>query len=232
MPPGHQLLLLSRMASETLGGYDVTVAVPDIVLAHPDHLDRGAVHGLSSFDRCNLPVRNGQQESCDSVGQHFPLPHLTRRRCSHNSDVFFGTGLWLLTPSWEEMRATTLDAIAATADRPAPADPIAATADQPTPLTTIPEDSLVPSLKEVEPRLIVSTLVDLTALLAASARPAATPSNWHETPARNVLRGQQYDHLLRMDANFRRYRMNKECGPISDPRLRLNCLLSFSLTSR
>src|SRR5215472_5396687 len=137
MPPGHQLLLLSRMASETLGGYDVTVAVPDIVLAHPDHLDRGAVHGLSSFDRCNLPVRNGQQESCDSVGQHFPLPHLTRRRCSHNSDVFFGTGLWLLTPSWEEMRATTLDAIAATADRPAPADPIAATADQPAPADPI-----------------------------------------------------------------------------------------------
>jgi hypothetical protein len=197
---------------------------------------------------------------------------------------FFGTGLWLLTPSWEEMRATRLDAnaatadrpapadpiaatadrpapadpiaatadrpapadpiaatadqpmpadpIAATADRPAPADPIAATADQPIPLTTIPEDSLVPSLKEVEPRLIVSTLVDLTALLAASARPAATPSNWHETPARNVLRGQRYDHLLRMDANFRRYRMNKECGPISDPWLRLNCLLSFGLTSR
>jgi hypothetical protein len=128
-------------------------------------------------------------------------------------------------------RPAPADPIAATADQPAPADPIAATADQPTPLTTIPEDSLVPSLKEVEPGVIVSTLVDLTAL-AASARPAATPSNWHETPARNVLRGQQYDHLLRMDANFRRYRMNKECGPISDPRLRFNCLLSFSLTSR
>jgi len=82
-------LLLSRPASETLGGRDVTVAVLDIVFAHPNHLDRDAVHGLSSFERCNLPVRNAQQESCDPVGQYFPLPYLTRRRCSHSSDGFF-----------------------------------------------------------------------------------------------------------------------------------------------
>ena len=77
-------------------------------------------------------------------------------------------------------------------------------------------------------RVIVPTLVGLAALSAVSAQAAPTPGYWHETPAQNVLRSQQYDHLLRTDANFRHYRMNKECGPISDPRLRRNCLLSFS----
>jgi hypothetical protein len=77
-------------------------------------------------------------------------------------------------------------------------------------------------------RVIVPTLVGLAALSAASAQAAPNPSNRHETPAQNVWRSQQYDHLLRTDTNFRIYRMNKECGPISDPRLRRNCLLSFS----
>ena len=80
-------------------------------------------------------------------------------------------------------------------------------------------------------RVIVPTLVGLAALSAVSAQAAPNSSNWHETPAQSVWRRQQYGHLLRTDTNFRRYRMKKECGPISDPRLRLNCLLSFSLTS-
>jgi hypothetical protein len=77
-------------------------------------------------------------------------------------------------------------------------------------------------------RVIVPTLVGLAALSAVSAQAAPSPSNWHETPAQSVWRSQQYDYLLRTDTNFRIYRMNKECGPISDPRLRRNCLLSFS----
>jgi hypothetical protein len=77
-------------------------------------------------------------------------------------------------------------------------------------------------------RMIVPTLVGLAALSAVSAQAAPNPSNWHETPAQNVWRSRKYDYLLRTDANFRHYRMNKECGPISDPRLRRNCLLSFS----
>ena len=77
-------------------------------------------------------------------------------------------------------------------------------------------------------RVILPTLVGLAALSAISAEAAPTPSNWHETPTQNVSRSQQYDHPLRTDANYRRYRMHKECGPISDPGLRRNCLLSFS----
>jgi len=136
--------------------------------------------------------------------------------------VFFGTGLWLLTPSWEEMRDIRLDAITPTADQPRPADPITPTADQPRPA-----DPIAPTADQPRPADPIAP----TAHQAVSARPAATPGNWHQVPARNVLQGQQYDQLLRTDTNFRRYRMKKECGPISDPRLRLNCLLSFSLTS-
>jgi hypothetical protein len=83
-------------------------------------------------------------------------------------------------------------------------------------------------VKEVEIRVIVPALVGLAALSAVSAQAAPNPSDWHETPAQNVWRSHQYDHLLRTDTNFRHYRMTKECGPISDPRLRRNCLLSFS----
>jgi hypothetical protein len=77
-------------------------------------------------------------------------------------------------------------------------------------------------------RVIVPALVGLAALSAVSAQAAPTPRNWHQTPAQNVWRSHQYDHLLRTDTTFRHYRMNKECGPISDPRLHRNCLLSFS----
>jgi hypothetical protein len=83
-------------------------------------------------------------------------------------------------------------------------------------------------VKEVEMRVIVPTLVGLAALSAVAAQAAPNPSNWHETPAQNVMRSQQYDHRLRTDTNFRHYRMNKECGPISDPWLHRYCLLSFS----
>ena len=188
--------------------------------------------------------------------------------------VFFGTGLWLLTPSWEEMRDIRLDAITPTADQPRPADPITPTADQPRPADPIaptadqprpadpiaptadqprpadpiaptahqprPADPITPTAHQPRPADPIAPTADQprpadpiapTAHQAVSARPAATPGNWHQVPARNVLQGQQYDQLLRTDTNFRRYRMKKECGPISDPRLRLNCLLSFSLTS-
>jgi hypothetical protein len=77
-------------------------------------------------------------------------------------------------------------------------------------------------------RVIVPTLGGLAALSAVSAPAAPNTSNWHETPAQNVWRSQQYDYLLRTDTNFLIYRMKKECSPISDPRLRRNCLLSFS----
>ena len=162
--------------------------------------------------------------------------------------AFFGTGLWLLTPSWEEMRDIRLDAITATAHQPRSADPITPTAHQPRPADPIapttdqprPADPITPTAHQPRPADPITPTADQprpadpitpTAHQAVSARPPATPGNWHQVPARNVLQGQQYDQLLRTDTNFRRYRMKKECGPISDPRLRLNCLLSFSLTS-
>jgi hypothetical protein len=44
---------------------------------------------------------------------------------------------------------------------------------------------------------------------------------------RNVQESQQYDRLLETNRGFRQARMRKECGPISDPELRQQCLASF-----
>ena len=83
-------------------------------------------------------------------------------------------------------------------------------------------------------RVIIPTLVGLAALAAVSAQAAPNPSTayphgkWHETPAQNVWRSQQYDYLPRTNGNFRAYRVKKECGPIRDPGLRGSCIASFS----
>ena len=83
-------------------------------------------------------------------------------------------------------------------------------------------------------RVIIPTLVGLAALAAVSAQAAPNPSNanphrkWHETPAQNVWKSQQYDYQLRTNGNFRVSRMKKECGPIKDPGLRGSCVASFS----
>jgi hypothetical protein len=44
---------------------------------------------------------------------------------------------------------------------------------------------------------------------------------------RNVVESQQYDRLLETNRGFRQARMRKECGPITDPELRQQCLASF-----
>lgn len=46
--------------------------------------------------------------------------------------------------------------------------------------------------------------------------------------ARNVAESAQYDRLLETNRGFRQARMRKECGPITDPQLRANCLASFA----
>ena len=51
-----------------------------------------------------------------------------------------------------------------------------------------------------------------------------TPS-W--SARRNVIESQHYDRLLETNRGFRQARMRKECGPISDPELRQQCLASF-----
>ena len=44
---------------------------------------------------------------------------------------------------------------------------------------------------------------------------------------RNVIESHQYDRLLESNRGFRQARMRKECGPITDPELRQQCLTSF-----
>ena len=43
----------------------------------------------------------------------------------------------------------------------------------------------------------------------------------------NVIQSQRYDRLLETNRGFRQARMRKECGPITDPDLRQQCLASF-----
>jgi hypothetical protein len=44
---------------------------------------------------------------------------------------------------------------------------------------------------------------------------------------RNVIESQHYDRMLESSRGFRQARMRKECGPITDPDLRQQCLASF-----
>ena len=83
-------------------------------------------------------------------------------------------------------------------------------------------------------RVIIPTLVGLVALAATSVQAAPVPTKshqhakGHETPAQNVRKSQQYDHLVSTNSSFRASRMRKECGPIRDAELRADCLGSFS----
>jgi hypothetical protein len=84
-------------------------------------------------------------------------------------------------------------------------------------------------------RAIIPTLVCFIALAATSVQAAPVPTNgrqhlkWHETPAQNVRKSQQYDYLVATNGSFRAYRMRKECGPIGDAELRGNCVSSFGV---
>ena len=48
------------------------------------------------------------------------------------------------------------------------------------------------------------------------------------SPRQNVIESKQYDRLLETNPAFRQARMRKECGPITDPKLRQSCLASFN----
>jgi hypothetical protein len=85
-------------------------------------------------------------------------------------------------------------------------------------------------------RVIVATIVGLTALAATAIQAAPVPSNAHssggshETPAENMRKSQWYDHLLRTNGSFLRHRTHKECGSIaSDRYLRNDCIRSFDI---
>ena len=44
----------------------------------------------------------------------------------------------------------------------------------------------------------------------------------------NVIDSERYDRLLQTSRGFREARMQKECGPITDPQLHADCLASFN----
>ena len=46
--------------------------------------------------------------------------------------------------------------------------------------------------------------------------------------ARNNMESARYDRLLQTSPGFRHARMRRECGPITDPQLRGDCLASFN----
>ena len=85
-------------------------------------------------------------------------------------------------------------------------------------------------------RAIVAVIVGPTALAATAIQAASMPSKVHssggshEAPAENVRKSQWYDHLLRTNGSFLRYRTHKECGPIvSDRYLYNDCVRSFDI---
>ena len=80
-------------------------------------------------------------------------------------------------------------------------------------------------------RIIVLSLAATVILGAASVQAAPVPNTRHgkphETPAQNMRKSQQYDHLVSTNPGFRAARMKRECGPIRDPGLHSSCLASF-----
>jgi hypothetical protein len=56
--------------------------------------------------------------------------------------------------------------------------------------------------------------------------PGDVSSSW--SAQRNVAESAHYDRLLETNPGFRQARIRKECGPITDPQLRQQCLDSFA----
>jgi hypothetical protein len=57
--------------------------------------------------------------------------------------------------------------------------------------------------------------------------PRVDPGDLNWDPNRNLMEAQQYDRLLETDPSFRMARIRRECGPITDPQLRADCIASF-----
>ena len=60
--------------------------------------------------------------------------------------------------------------------------------------------------------------------------PIVSPGDVSESwsARQNVIDSKHYERLLKTNHAFRQARMQKECGPITDPELRNNCLASFN----
>lgn len=59
--------------------------------------------------------------------------------------------------------------------------------------------------------------------------PRVDPGDLNWNPQRNEMEAQQYDRLLETNSRFRMARIQKECGPITDPQLREDCIRSFDI---
>ena len=58
--------------------------------------------------------------------------------------------------------------------------------------------------------------------------PQANPGDYdYSLAARNNAESAQYERLLQANPGFRQARMQRECGPITDPQLRAQCMASF-----
>jgi hypothetical protein len=94
---------------------------------------------------------------------------------------------------------------------------------------------------------MIKTATCLAFLVACLATIATTPTMARQTvvvkhppivsrgdvspswsPPQNVIASKQYDRLLETNPAFRKARMRKECGPITDPELHASCLASFN----
>jgi hypothetical protein len=58
--------------------------------------------------------------------------------------------------------------------------------------------------------------------------PRVDPGDLNWNPLSNLKEAQQYDRLLETNPAFRMARIQKECGPITDPQLHADCVASFN----
>jgi hypothetical protein len=60
--------------------------------------------------------------------------------------------------------------------------------------------------------------------------PQANPGDFSPSwsARQNVIESRNYDRLLETNPAFRQARIQKECGPISDPQLHAHCVASFN----
>jgi hypothetical protein len=64
-----------------------------------------------------------------------------------------------------------------------------------------------------------------TVIVAPPPRVEPGDLNWN--PQRNIVESQEYERLLQTNPSFRMARIRKECGPITDPQLRSDCIATF-----
>src|SRR5262245_22335633 len=83
-------------------------------------------------------------------------------------------------------------------------------------------EALVMIFKTGTSLVFLATCLTALAALPANAQMSGTAAR------QNVVQSERYDRLLETNRSFRQARMRRECGPITDPQLRQNCLASFA----